>query len=163
MILGVFPVLGAIVAVVPLPVLGGAGLALFGTVAASGIRTLSKVNFAGNSNLVIVAFALGFGIIPISVPRFYDQFPSWFQVIFDSGITSTAIVAVLLNIVFNILGRSSASEGPLFAEGPPPGAISQRDEARLDPTGPLSRGYGGTGQGADAKGDSDADEEGRSV
>lgn len=159
--LGVFPILGAIVAIVPLPVLGGAGLALFGTVAASGIRTLSKVNFDGNSNLVIVAFALGFGIIPISVPDFYEQFPSWFQVIFDSGITSTAIVAVLLNIVFNVLGRSSDSEGPIFAEGPPPGAISQRDEARLDPEGPLSRGYGVTGQGVDAPGRSD--EEGRSV
>ena len=144
-VLGVVPVLGAIVAVVPLPVLGGAGLALFGTVAASGIRTLSKVSFDGSSNLVIVAFALGFGIIPISVPTFYEKFPSWFQVIFDSGITSTAIVAVLLNVVFNILGRSSESEGPVFAEGPPPGAISEEDEARLNPVG----------QGADPKGDHD--------
>ncbi len=149
-VLGVVPVLGAIVAVVPLPVLGGAGLALFGTVAASGIRTLSKVDFEGNSNLVIVAFALGFGIIPISVPTFYEQFPSWFQVIFDSGITSTAIVAVLLNVVFNILGRPKGTEGPIFAEGPPPGSISQADETRLDPTGPLSRGLGATGQGVDA-------------
>ncbi|MEO7071297.1 MAG: nucleobase:cation symporter-2 family protein [Nostocoides sp.] len=148
-VLGVVPVLGAIVAVVPLPVLGGAGLALFGTVAASGIRTLSKVDFDGNSNLVIVAFALGFGIIPISVPTFYDQFPSWFQVIFDSGITSTAIVAVLLNVVFNIVGRPAGTEGPIFAEGPPPGVISQADEARLDPTGLLSRGHGVAGQGVD--------------
>lgn len=131
-VLGIVPVLGAIVAVVPLPVLGGAGLALFGTVAASGIRTLSKVDFDGNSNLVIVAFALGFGIIPISVPTFYAQFPSWFQVIFDSGITSTAIVAVLLNIVFNILGRST-TEGPIFSESPPPGVISDEDELRLNP------------------------------
>ncbi|MEP6797428.1 MAG: nucleobase:cation symporter-2 family protein [Lapillicoccus sp.] len=144
-LLGVVPVLGAIVAVVPLPVLGGAGLALFGTVAASGIRTLSKVNFDGSSNLVVVAFALGFGIIPISVPTFYNQFPSWFQVIFDSGITSTAIVAVLLNVVFNILGRPAGTEGPVFAEGPPPGAISDEDEARLNPAG----------QGADPQGDHD--------
>src|SRR3712207_8159859 len=50
-----FPVLGAIVAVLPLPVLGGARLVLFGTVAASGIRTLSKVEYDGNGNLVIVA------------------------------------------------------------------------------------------------------------
>ena len=55
--LGLFPVLGALVALVPLPVLGGAGVALFGTVAASGIRTLSKVDFSGNANLVIVAFS----------------------------------------------------------------------------------------------------------
>ena len=56
-LLGLFPILGALVALVPLPVLGGAGLALFGTVAASGIRTLSKVDFSGNANLVIVAFS----------------------------------------------------------------------------------------------------------
>ena len=56
--LGLFPVLGALVALVPLPVLGGAGLALFGTVAASGIRTLVQVEFAGNANLVIVALSI---------------------------------------------------------------------------------------------------------
>lgn len=155
-VLGIFPVLGAIVAVVPLPVLGGAGVALFGTVAASGIRTLSRVNFDGNSNLVIVAFALGFGIIPIAVPTFYEQFPSWFQVIFDSGITSAAIVAVLLNAVFNIVGRSTDAEGPLFAEAPAPGTISQEDETRLDPDGLLSRGYGSGGQAADEPGESGA-------
>ena len=132
--LGLFPVLGALVALVPLPVLGGAGLALFGTVAASGIRTLSRVDFSGNANIVIVAFAIGMGIIPIAVPTFYDKFPEWFQVIFDSGITSAAITAVALNYVFNIAGRSPEDEAPLFAEGPAPAAISDADEARLDPS-----------------------------
>ncbi len=131
-VLGLFPVLGAFVAVVPLPVLGGAGLALFGTVAASGIRTLSRVDFDGSANLVIVALALGMGIIPIAVPTFYDKFPDWFQVIFDSGITAAAIVAVLLNILFNILGREPQGEGPIFAEGPAPASISEEDEGRLE-------------------------------
>ena len=130
--LGLFPILGALVALVPLPVLGGAGLALFGTVAASGIRTLSKVDFSGNANLVIVAFSLGMGIIPIAVPTFYDKFPEWFQVIFDSGITAAAITAVLLNIVFNIIGRKEEAEGPIFAEAPAPAAISEEDEARIE-------------------------------
>jgi len=115
-------------------VLGGAGLALFGTVAASGIRTLSKVDFSGNANLVIVAFTLAAGIIPIAVPTFYDKFPEWFQVIFDSGITAAAIVAVLLNIVFNIIGRKESAEAPIFAEGPAIAAISDEEEARLDPS-----------------------------
>jgi uric acid transporter len=139
-LLGLFPVLGALVALVPLPVLGGAGLALFGTVAASGIRTLSRVDFDGNSNLVIVAFALGAGIIPIASPTFYAQFPSWFTVIFGSGITAAALTAVVLNVVFNILGRKDEAEGPIFAEGPAPAAISDSDEARLDPDGPMARG-----------------------
>jgi xanthine permease len=140
LVLGLFPVLGALVALVPLPVLGGAGLALFGTVAASGIRTLSRVDFSGNANIVIVAFSLGMGIIPIAVPTFYDKFPKWFTVIFDSGITSAAITAVVLNIVFNILGRPHTDEAPIFAEGPAPAAISHEDEARLDPEGPAARG-----------------------
>jgi uric acid transporter len=49
--LGLFPILGSLAAVVPLPFLGGAGLALFGTVAASGIRTLSRVEYEGNTNM----------------------------------------------------------------------------------------------------------------
>ena len=141
--LGLFPVLGALVALVPLPVLGGAGLALFGTVAASGIRTLSRVDFSGNANIVIVAFSLGMGIIPIAVPTFYDKFPDWFTVIFDSGITAAALTAVLLNIVFNIIGRKRRRRrAPIFAEAPGPAAISDADEARLDPEGPLPAAVG---------------------
>lgn len=139
-VLGLFPVVGALVALVPLPVLGGAGLALFGTVAASGIRTLSKVDFSGNANLVIVAFSLGMGIIPIAVPNFYDKFPNWFTVIFDSGITAAALTAVLLNLIFNIIGRKGTGEGPIFSEAPPISAISDEDEMRLDPDGPMARG-----------------------
>jgi len=119
-LLGLFPVLGAIVSVVPLPVLGGAGLALFGTVAASGIRALGKVDYDGNANLVIVACALGMGVIPIAVPEFYEEFPSWFNVIFESGISAAAITAVLLNIIFNIVGRPKEDEGPIFSEAPAP-------------------------------------------
>lgn len=144
-LLGLFPVAGAFVAVVPLPVLGGAGLALFGTVAASGIRTLSKVDYDGNANLVVVAVSLGLGIIPISVPKFYGQFPDWFQVIFDSGISAAAIAAVLLNLLFNIVGRSDQSEGPIFAEGPPVGGTYGPDNSAVPPrVAPDAAGGGST-------------------
>ena len=99
--------------------------------AASGIRTLSTVKFDGNSNLVIVALSIAVGVIPIAVPTFWDNFPEWFQVIFDSGITSAAVMAVALNIVFNIVGRPAEDEGPIFAEAPAQGAITDQDEARL--------------------------------
>jgi uric acid transporter len=127
-LLGLFPVLGAFAAVVPLPVLGGAGLALFGTVASSGIRTLSKVDYEGNANIVIVAIALALGIIPISVPTFYGQFPSWFQVVAESGISTAAIAAVLLNALFNIVGRREETEGPIFAEAPAPGTTYETED-----------------------------------
>ena len=116
--LGLFPVLGALVALVPLPVLGGAGLALFGTVAASGIRTLSRVDFSGNANIVIVAFAIGMGIIPIAVPTFYDKFPEWFQVIFDSGITAAAITAVAAEHRLQHRRPQQRRRGPDLRRGP---------------------------------------------
>lgn len=72
--LGLLPVMGRIIAAVPPSVLGGAGVVLFGTVAASGIRTLSKVEYTNNMNLIIVATSLGFGMIPIAAPQFYEHF-----------------------------------------------------------------------------------------
>ena len=120
--------------------LGGAGLALFGTVAASGIRTLSEVEYEGNANLVIVAVALGMGVIPIARPEFYEDFPTWFQVIFDSGISAAAIYAIALNLVFNSFGRDQTDEAPIFAESPPIGATPEGDNGHLagerEPAGP---------------------------
>lgn len=66
-VLGLLPVLGRVMNAIPQPVLGGAGIVLFGSVAAAGIRTLSRVNFM-NSNVLIVAASIGVGIIPITVP-----------------------------------------------------------------------------------------------
>ncbi|HWU12168.1 MAG TPA: nucleobase:cation symporter-2 family protein, partial [Streptomyces sp.] len=100
-VLGLVPVAASVIALVPLPVLGGAGIVLFGTVAASGIRTLSRVDFGAGLNLVIVATALGVGVIPIAAPTFWDAFPEWFAVIMHSGISAAAVVAVSLNLLFN--------------------------------------------------------------
>ncbi|WP_457973713.1 nucleobase:cation symporter-2 family protein [Arthrobacter sp. D1-17] len=116
-ILGLLPVLGRVVAAVPTPVLGGAGVVLFGTVAASGIRTLSKVEYRNNMNLIIVAASIGFGMIPIAAPAFYDQFPSWFGTIFHSGISSAAIMAILLNLLFNHLKAGNSENQSVFVAG----------------------------------------------
>lgn len=107
LLLGFFPKLAALVASIPLPVLGGAGLVLFGTVAAAGIQTLSRVNLTDNRNLVIVAVSIAFGVIPTAVPEFYDGFPEGVRIVFESGITAASVAAILLNIVFNILGRQA--------------------------------------------------------
>jgi len=123
--LGLVPKLGAIIASIPLPVLGGAGLALFGTVAASGIRALSRVDYDGTSNIIIVGVAIGMGVLPIASPTFYEHFPPWFQTIFDSGISAAAITAVLLNLLFN--GTRRDAEAPIAAEGPTPGVVPDED------------------------------------
>ncbi|WP_458108633.1 purine permease [Arthrobacter sp. R3-55] len=116
-ILGLLPVLGRVVAAVPTPVLGGAGVVLFGTVAASGIRTLAKVEYKNNMNLIIVAASIGFGMIPIAAPSFYDAFPSWFSTIFHSGISSAAVMAILLNILFNHLKAGNSDNQSVFVAG----------------------------------------------
>ena len=118
-VLGLLPILGRVVAAVPTAVLGGAGVVLFGTVAASGIRTLSNVEYKGNMNLVIVAASLGFGMIPIAAPTFYDQFPTWFGTIFHSGISSAAVMAILLNILFNHVRAGNSKDQSVFAAAPP--------------------------------------------
>ncbi|WP_411383262.1 nucleobase:cation symporter-2 family protein [Pseudomonas sp. L7] len=116
-VLGLLPIMGRIIAAVPTPVLGGAGIVLFGTVAASGIRTLSKVNYKNNVNLIIVAASLGFGMIPIAAPNFYHQFPNWFETIFHSGISSAAIMAILLNLIFNHFTAGNSDQQSVFAAG----------------------------------------------
>lgn len=118
-VLGLLPVLGRVVAAVPPPVLGGAGVVLFGTVAASGIRTLSKVNYNG-LNLLIVAASIAFGCVPIVKPDFYDSFPEWFATIFNSGISSATLMAVVLNILFNeIKWGTPKQDASVFAAAPP--------------------------------------------
>ena len=99
-VLGLIPKVSAIVEGVPSAVLGGAGIALFGMVAASGIRTLTKVKF-NNKNVLIVAISVGVALLPTVAPTIYDQFPQWFTLIFDSGISAGAITAILLNLLLN--------------------------------------------------------------
>ncbi|MNJ11147.1 Uric acid transporter UacT [compost metagenome] len=114
-VLGLLPIMGRVIAAVPTSVLGGAGIVLFGTVAASGIRTLSKVSYKNNVNLIIVAASLGFGMIPIAAPNFYAQFPNWFETIFHSGISSAAIMAIVLNLVFNHFTAGNSDQQSVFA------------------------------------------------
>ncbi|MEG0558245.1 MAG: nucleobase:cation symporter-2 family protein [Comamonas sp.] len=116
-VFGVLPIMGRIVACVPPSVLGGAGLVLFGTVAASGIRTLAKVEYTNNMNLIIVATSVGAGLLPVVAPKFYDQFPEWFATIFHSGISATALVAVTLNLVFNHFKRGNSDQPSVFEAG----------------------------------------------
>ena len=109
MVLGLFPKLAAIVASIPQPVLGGAGLVLFGMVAVNGIKILTKIKFEGNSNLMLVAVSLGVGLIPVGVSGFYHNFPGWLQIILNSGITAGSLTAIVLNIVLNELSKPKAS------------------------------------------------------
>lgn len=104
--MGLFPKLATIIASLPNAVLGGAGIAMFGIVAANGIKTLSKVDFEKNPhNLFIVAISIGIGLIPLVAPDFFKLFPDWSQTIVHSGITLGSVVAIILNVFFNGSGE----------------------------------------------------------
>ncbi len=101
-VLGLIPKMGALVEALPTVVLGGAGIVMFGMVAATGIRILSAVDFKGNrNNLFIVAIALGFGMIPAVAPNFHMWLPKVIGPLVDSGILLASVVSVILNLVFN--------------------------------------------------------------
>jgi OHCU decarboxylase len=107
MVIGIIPKVGAIVAAIPPPVLGGAGFALFGTVAVIGIQTLRRVDFHDERNVIILAVSLGFAMTPTVYPTIVDHFPEAVRTIISSGITLGSISAILLNLIFNVWGGRS--------------------------------------------------------
>lgn len=101
-VLGLIPKMGALVEALPTVVLGGAGIVMFGMVAATGIRILTGVDFKTNrNNLFIVAISLGLGMIPVIAPDFHMWLPKVIGPLIDSGILLASISAVLLNVLFN--------------------------------------------------------------
>jgi NCS2 family nucleobase:cation symporter-2 len=132
-LLGLLPKLGAVVAAIPAPVLGGAGLVMFGSVAANGLRTLATVEFKDNHNLTVVAVSLAVGLLPVGVPTIYDRFPDWFQTVMDSGISAGCITAIALNLLFNHLPakRDSAAGPAVPAAGSDEDAVQEAGEQRI--------------------------------
>ena len=102
LVLGLMPKMGALVESVPTMVLGGAGLVMFGMVAATGIRILAGVNFTANrNNLFVVAVSLGFGMIPLIAPNFKMWMWHDLHPLIESGILLASMSAVILNAFFN--------------------------------------------------------------
>ena len=109
LLLGLLPKMAALVESVPVVVLGGAGLVMFGMVAATGARILAGVDFKNNHfNLFVVAISVGFGMIPLVAPNFFKSLPHDLHPLLESGILLCALVAVILNAFFN--GISSTEE-----------------------------------------------------
>lgn len=117
-LMGLVPKLGALAASVPLFVLGGAGIVMFGMVAATGIRILSEVDYKSSRfSLYVVALSIGFGLIPLVAPDFFKKVlvtAPQLKPLLDSGILLTALSAVALNLFFN--GVSSHAEAAEMAK-----------------------------------------------
>lgn len=111
--LGLLPKFAALLAALPKSVLGGAGVAMFGMVAASGIRVLSEVNFRRSQNLFIVAVSLGLGLGVSNAPDALAELPTALRLLFSDGIVVGSLAAILLNIV---LGEPHSVSRPKHQE-----------------------------------------------
>lgn len=116
-LLGLLPKFAAIVASIPAAVLGGAGLVMFGMVAASGIRVLSTVDFGRNENLFIVAVSVGLGLGVSVVPQVFEHLSPTIKLLFSNGIVVGSFTAILLNYVFNYRQGYGTEEEIVVAEG----------------------------------------------
>ena len=93
--LGLFPLIGAVLQQIPKPVLGGATLVMFGSVAAAGVRILAQAPLDRRSMLIIAtSFGVGLGIA--AQPNLLHLMPVLVQNLFDSAITSGGLTAIVL-------------------------------------------------------------------
>ncbi|WP_137992655.1 nucleobase:cation symporter-2 family protein [Streptomyces vilmorinianum] len=151
--LGLVPRLGALVAALPGPVVGAAGLVLFATVTMVGVNTLRRVDLDRGHNLTIAAVALGVGLLPEVADGIYDGFPAWSRIILGSGITSAALAAFLLNLLFHHTGfagpsipsqdRGEARDGREGAQG----GAEEREEERREGRGEAAGSSGAAAPG----------------
>lgn len=100
--LGFVPKIAALTTVIPTSVLGGAMIAMFGMVIASGIKMLSKVDFSSQENLLIIACSVVMGLGVTTVPNLFAHLPDSIKILTNSGIVAGSFTAIFLNFVFHI-------------------------------------------------------------
>ncbi|MGD8192240.1 nucleobase:cation symporter-2 family protein [Brevibacillus ginsengisoli] len=107
-VLGMLPKIAAMATVIPNPVLGGAMIAMFGMVVASGINILSSVDLRQNENLLIAACSIAVGLGSAAVPQMFNQLPDMAKMLLQNGIVTGSVTAVVLNILL-MHNRKAAS------------------------------------------------------
>lgn len=110
LLVGLVPKFSALIAVVPKPVLGGVGFALFGVIIGSAANILKQVDLKADHNMLIVGISIGMCMLPSVYPNFYAGFPVLIQTIFGSGILAGALTAIGLNIYFNFATLKTKQE-----------------------------------------------------
>jgi xanthine permease XanP len=97
-ILGLFPVIGGIFQAIPQPVLGGATLVMFGSIAVAGLNIVASTGLDRRS-IVVVAVSLALGLGVVYHPEILDGKPLLIKNVFSSGISTGGIAAILLNAI----------------------------------------------------------------
>ncbi|MCC4796536.1 xanthine permease XanP [Enterovibrio norvegicus] len=97
-LLGLLPGVATLVQLIPEPVLGGATVVMFGTIAASGIRIISRCELNRRAILIMaLSFSMGLGIA--QKPEILQFMPEWIRNILSSGMAAGGITAIILNLV----------------------------------------------------------------
>lgn len=130
MLMGIFSKMAALVVLIPKPVLGGAGIVMFGMVAVSGIRTLGAVNYKNNNNGMVVALTLGLGMMPVLVPNLFTQFSPMVQLFLHSGITIGTLTAIVANLTLNGSVPLRVSQEALTPDPAPPSSAARNMAVR---------------------------------
>jgi xanthine permease XanP len=119
-VLGLFPIFGAVFTLIPKPVLGGATLVLFGSIAVAGIRILSSQEIDRKA-IYVMAVSFGFGLGVSLVPDALKELPKALQQVLGSPITISGLMAILLTLVLPdehaapATGEAAGSEPPTAA------------------------------------------------
>jgi len=95
-ICGLIPKIGAIIASMPLPVLGGGVIVMFGMVAAAGLNVLSEIKMS-RRNMIIIALSLSIGLGFNLVPSAVQYLPGIWKTLATSAVAPTAFLAIILN------------------------------------------------------------------
>ena len=103
-LLGCFPILGTVFSTIPAPVLGGATLLMFGTIAATGVRIVASQPIDRKAILVL-ATSLAFGMGVELMPDILRAAPDSVRIVFSSGITTGGLTAIIANIAVHLLDR----------------------------------------------------------
>ena len=93
---GLIPKIGAIIASMPLPVLGGGVIVMFGMVAAAGLNVLSEIKMS-RRNMIIIALSLSIGLGFNLVPSAVQYLPGIWKTLATSAVAPTAFLAIVLN------------------------------------------------------------------
>lgn len=97
-LLGLFPGVANLVQLIPEPVLGGATIVMFGTIAASGVRIISRCHLDRRAILIMaLSFSMGLGIA--QKPEILQFMPDIVKSILSSGMAAGGITAILLNLI----------------------------------------------------------------
>ncbi len=95
---GLIPKVGAVVAAMPISVLGGGVIMMFGMVVSAGINMLSGVNW-NRRNMIILAMSLSVGLGIQAVPKSMQHLPDSFEMLMVSGLLPAAAISVILNLL----------------------------------------------------------------